>query len=357
MLTNNISFDTINYFAIQNILGGKMKKILILGMLLMSNLIMANAVNIYTERHYDADKLLFAEFEKQTGIKVNVVQAKADELIQKLELEGKDTPADVFLTVGAGNLYTAKGKNLLQKIDSKVLNGNIPKEFRDKDGNWFGLTYRARVFVYDPTKTNVKELSTYENLVNPKFKGQILTRTSTNSYNQHLIAALIANNGYDNTAKWAKGLVNNFARTPKGNDRDQAKAILSGEGKIAIMNTYYMGLMSVSKDPIEQEVFKKLRIFFPNQQGKGTHINISGAGVTKYAKNKANAIKFLEFLSEKKAQSIFAEANFEYPVNKKAELAPVVKSWGTFKYDKLSFEEIGKNIRSAQFLADEAGWK
>ena len=319
-----------------------MKKLFILAMLTISSFAMANVVNVYTERHYDADKLLFAEFEKQTGIKVNVVQAKADELIQKLELEGKDTPADLFLTVGAGNLYTAKTKGLLQKVDSKVLNDNIPKEFRDKDGNWFGLTYRARVFVYDPTKTNVKDLSTYENLADPKFKGQILTRTSTNSYNQHLIAAMIANNGYDKTSKWATGLVNNFARTPKGNDRDQAKAILSGEGKIAIMNTYYMGLMSVSKDPVEQDVFKKLKIFFPNQNGKGTHINISGAGITKYAKNKANAIKFLEFLSEKKAQSIFAEANFEYPVNKKAALAPVVKSWGTFKYDKLSFEEIGK---------------
>lgn len=334
-----------------------MKKLLIIAMLTISSFAMANVVNVYTERHYDADKLLFAEFEKQTGIKVNVVQAKADELIQKLELEGKDTPADIFLTVGAGNLYTAKTKSLLQKVDSKVLNGNIPKEFRDKDNNWFGLTYRARVFVYDPTKTNVKDLSTYENLADPKFKGQILTRTSTNSYNQHLIAAMIANNGYDKSAKWAKGLVSNFARTPKGNDRDQAKAILSGEGKIAIMNTYYMGLMSISKDPVEQDVFKKLKVFFPNQNGKGTHINISGAGVTKHAKNKANAIKFLEFLSEKKAQSIFAEANFEYPVNKKSELAPVVKSWGTFKYDKLSFEEIGKNIKSAQFLADEAQWK
>jgi len=334
-----------------------MRKLFIIVMLMISSFVMANVVNVYTERHYDADKLLFAEFEKQTGIKVNVVQAKADELIQKLELEGKDTPADLFLTVGAGNLYTAKTKGLLQKVDSKVLDGNIPKEFRDKDGNWFGLTYRARVFVYDPTKTNVKDLSTYENLADSKFKGQILTRSSTNSYNQHLIASLIANNGYDKTTKWGKGLANNFARTPKGNDRDQAKAILSGEGKIAIMNTYYMGLMSVSKDPVEQDVFKKLKIFFPNQNGKGTHINISGAGITKYAKNKANAIKFLEFLSEKKAQSIFAEANFEYPVNKKAALAPVVKSWGTFKYDKLSFEEIGKNIKSAQFLADEAQWK
>lgn len=334
-----------------------MKKIIIITMLIISSFTMANSVNIYTERHYDSDKLLFAEFEKQTGIKVNVVKAEANALIQKLELEGADTPADLFLTVGAGNLYMAKTKGLLQKVDSKVLNGNIPKEFRDKDGNWFALTYRARVLVYNPAITNVKELSTYEDLAKPQFKGQILTRSSTNSYNQHLISSMIANNGYDKTSKWAKGLVSNFARTPKGNDRDQAKAIISGEGKIAIMNTYYMGLMSVSKDPVELEVFNKLKIFFPNQNGKGTHINISGAGVTKYSKNKTNAIKFLEFLSEKKAQSIFAEANFEYPVNKKAELAPVVKSWGTFKYDKLSFEEIGKNIQSAQFLADEVNWK
>lgn len=334
-----------------------MKKLFIIAMLIISSFTMANVVNVYSERHYDADKQLYAEFEKQTGIKVNVVNASANELISKLELEGKNTPADLFITVGAGNLYTAKSKGLLQKVDSKVLNNNIPKEFRDKGNEWFGLTYRARVLVYDPTKTKVSELSTYEDLASPKFKGQILTRTSTNSYNQHLISFIIANNGYEKTAKWAKGLVNNFARTPKGNDRDQAKAIIAGEGKVAIMNTYYMGLMSVSKDPVEQEVFKKLKIFFPNQKGKGTHINISGAGLTKHAKNKANAIKLLEFLSDKKAQGIFAAANYEYPVNKKAPLAPVVKSWGTFKINPTSFEEIGKNMKAAQLLADEAGWK
>ena len=334
-----------------------MKKIFILVMLMLSSFTMANVVNVYSERHYDSDKQLYAEFEKQTGIKVNVVNASANELISKLELEGQNTPADLFVTVGAGNLYNAKSKGLLQKVDSKALNNNIPKEFRDKANEWFGLTYRARILVYDPTKTKVSELSTYEDLASPKFKGQILTRTSTNSYNQHLIAFLIANNGYEKTAKWAKGLVDNFARTPKGNDRDQAKAILAGEGKVAIMNTYYMGLMSVSKDTVEQEVFKKLKIFFPNQKGKGTHINISGAGLTKHSKNKANAIKLLEFLSDKKAQGIFAAANYEYPVNKKAELAPVVKSWGTFKINSMSFEEIGKNMKAAQLLADEAGWK
>lgn len=334
-----------------------MKKLFIITMLIITSFSMANVVNVYSERHYEADKQLYAEFEKQTGIKVNVINASANELISKLELEGRNTPADLFITVGAGNLYTAKSKGLLQNVNSRVLNNNIPKNFRDKDNQWFGLTYRARIFVYDPTKTKVSELSTYEALSHPRFKGQILTRTSTNSYNQHLIAFLIAENGYQNTSRWAKGLVNNFARTPKGNDRDQAKAILSGEGKIAIMNTYYMGLMSVSKDPVEQEVFQKLRIFFPNQRGKGTHINISGAGLTRHAKNKDNAIKLLEFLSESKAQSIFAEANFEYPVNKKAELAPVVKSWGTFKINPMSFEEIGKNMTAAQLLADEAGWK
>ena len=335
-----------------------MKKIFLLLFTIFSSLAMAQGtLNIYTERHYDSDKILFSEFEKQTGIKVNVIKASADELIQKLQMEGANTPADLFLTVGAANLYGAKTKGLLQKVNSKILDTNIPKNFRDKDGQWYGLTYRARIFVYNPLITNVKELSTYEDLANPKWKGQILTRSSTNSYNQTLIAALIANNGYEKTSKWATGLVNNFARTPKGNDRDQAKAIIAGEGKIAIMNSYYMGLMSVSKDPVEQEVFKKLKIFFPNQKSKGTHINISGAGVTKYAKNKENAIKFLEFLSEKKAQSIFAEANFEYPVNKKAQLSNVVKLWGTFKIDALSFDEIGKNASKAQFLADEAGWK
>lgn len=335
-----------------------MKKKIILASLFGASLLMASdVVNLYTSRHYDSDKLLYDAFTKQTGIKVNVVQDKADPLIKKLELEGKDTSADVFMTVGFGDLYKVKEKGLLQPIDSKTVNENIPEAFMDKDKNWIGLTYRARIFVYDPKKVKMEDLSTYEDLADPKWKGKVLTRSSTSSYNKHLIAFIVAKDGEEKATKWAKGLVENFGRAPKGNDRDQSKAILAGEGEIAIMNSYYMGRMSVSKDPVEQEVVKNLKIFFPNQNDGGTHINLSGAGITKYSKNVENAKKFIEFLTTVDAQNVFAENNFEYPTNPNAKVADVVKSWGEFKPSTLDFYEISKNLQKAQEIADKVSWQ
>ncbi len=335
-----------------------MKKIIVLLCTLLSSaLLLANEVNVYTHRHYDTNKELFSKFEKETGIKVNVVKAKAAELIKRMEIEGKDTPADVLITVDAGNLHDAKEKGLLQSVNSDFLNKTVPANLRDVDNTWFGLTYRARVIVYDPKKTDVKQLSTYEDLADSKWNKKILVRSSTNVYNQSLIASMIVNNGYKETAKWAKGLVNNLARTPKGNDRAQAKAILAGEGEIAIMNTYYMGKMATSSDPEERKVAETVKVFFPNQEGRGAHINVSGAGVTKYSKNKENAIKFIEFLAGEEAQKLFAEANFEYPVNKNVEASELVKSWGDFKADTLNLTELGINKNKAIMLADQAGWK
>ncbi len=327
-------------------------------MLLMGVSVFAKeTVNVYTHRHYDSDKKLFKQFEEETGIKVNVVKGNADELIKKLEIEGKDSPADILITVDAGRLQLAKEKDLLQPVTSEILKKNIPSNLKDRDNNWYGLTYRARILAYDPSKTDVSELSTYEDLANPKWKNKILTRSSTNLYNQSLIASIIANDGEKSAYKWAEGLVENFARDPKGNDRDQAKAVISGEGEIAIMNSYYMGKMLTSKDPKEVEVAKKLRVFFPNQDGRGTHINVSGIGVTRYAKNKANAVKFIEFLSDKKSQKVFAEANFEYPVNPQVEASDLVKSFGEFKADSLDLTLLGENNINAVKIADKAGWK
>lgn len=335
-----------------------MKKFLFIIVYFVSTLVFSNTVTVYTSRHYESDKLIYQEFEKKTGIKVNVVQNNdVSALIKKIELEGKNTDADVFITVGVGDLYTAKTKDILQSINSKTVFNNIPKNFRDKDNKWVGFTYRARVLVYNPEKVKASELSTYEDLASTKWKGRILTRSSTSSYNKHLIAFLIAKDGEAKTKIWAKNLVDNFAREPKGNDREQAKAVLAGVGDVAIMNSYYMGLMSVSKDPLEKEVASKLKVFFPNQKNGGTHINLSGAGITKYAKNKENAVKFIEFLSDKTAQKIFAEMNYEYPTNPKAELSPVVKSWGNFKVSNIDFDKIGQNLETAKFIADEAKWK
>lgn len=336
-----------------------MKKILILvlGLILAISITAMEEVNIYTHRHYDTDKELFAEFEKETGIKVNVVKDKADKLIKRMEIEGKDSPADVLITVDAGNLHDAKTKGLLQEIHSDFLLETIPSNLRDIDNTWFGLTYRARVIVYDPKKTDLSELSTYEDLANPKWRNKILIRSSSNVYNQSLIASIIVNDGYKDASKWAESFVKNFARKPKGNDRAQAKGILAGDGEIAIMNTYYMGKMATSSDPQERKVAETLKIFFPNQEGRGTHINVSGAGVAKYSKNKENAIKFIEFLASKKAQKLFAEANFEYPANPNVETSELVKSWGDFKADSLNLTDLGKNNKKATILADKAGWK
>jgi iron(III) transport system substrate-binding protein len=335
-----------------------MKKILFVLTLVLSTFVFAKEeVNVYTHRHYDTDKALFEKFEKETGIKVNVVKASADELIKRIELEGKRTPADILITVDAARLHRAKSKDLLQPVVTETLIKNVPFHLRDKDAYWYGVTYRARVIVYNPAKTDVNELSTYEDLANPKWRGKVLTRSSSNAYNQSLIASIIAHNGEEKASKWAKGIVENFARTPKGNDRDQAKAVLAGEGELAIMNTYYMGKMYDSSNELERKVARTLKIFFPNQNDRGAHINVSGIGVTKYAKNKDNAIKFIEFLTSEAAQKDFAEANYEYPVNPNVEASELVKSWGDFKADTLNLSILGELNETAVKIADQAGWK
>ncbi|SHK41391.1 Fe(3+) ABC transporter substrate-binding protein [Tepidibacter formicigenes] len=314
-------------------------------------------VNLYTSRHYDADKELYELFTKETGIKVNVVEGKSDELIERLAREGEDTESDILIVADAGRLHRAKEQNLLQSVESETLENNIPENLRDKDNQWYGLTVRGRVLVYSKDRVNPSDLSTYEDLTNPKWKGKILVRSSSNIYNQSLLASFIEINGEEEAKKWAKGLVENMAREPKGNDRDQAKAVVAGEGDIAIMNTYYIGKLLNSSDPEEVKVGKQVGVFFPNQDTTGTHINVSGAGVTKYAKNKENAIKFIEFLSSEKAQKLFAQANYEYPVNKNVEPSDLLKSWGEFKTQNISLNKLGENNKRAVEIFNEVGWK
>jgi iron(III) transport system substrate-binding protein len=334
-----------------------LKKLTLASIVLASSIYASSEVNVYSHRHYDTDKKLFKMFEEKTGIKVNVVKAKAKALIKRMESEGSKSPADILITTDAAGLYLAKEKELLQTINSKYLIENIPSTLRDIDNKWFALTKRSRVTVYKLGSGIEKELSTYEDLADPKFKGQIMVRSSNNAYNQSLLAAVIAHHGEEYALKWAKGVVANMAKKPKGNDRYQVKAIANGIGSIAIANTYYIGKMVHNKDESQKEAVKKVKIFFPTFKNGGTHINVSGAGVAKYSPNKENAIKFLEFLASKEAQELFAKANYEYPVLKGVKTSELVSSWGQFKDDTISINTLGENNKAAVKIFDKAGWK
>ncbi|WP_170008001.1 Fe(3+) ABC transporter substrate-binding protein [Bacillus fonticola] len=314
-------------------------------------------VNLYTSRHYDTDQELYDQFTEETGIAVNVIQGSEDELIERLNREGEATEADLFITADAGRLYRAKEAGVLQPVDSDVLNKNVPENLRDKDNEWFGLTMRARVIVYDKDRVDPSELSTYEELTEPKWKDRVLIRSSSSIYNQSLLASLIEINGEEAAKSWAEGIVENMAREPEGGDRDQAKGIAAGEGDVAIMNTYYVGGMLNSAEKEEVSVAEKLGIFFPNQDTSGTHVNVSGIGLTKYSKNKDNAIQFMEFLTSEKAQGQFASANYEYPVNPNVEPSELLQSWGDFKKQDINLSILGENNAQALMLFNEVGWK
>ena len=313
-------------------------------------------LTIYTHRHYDIDKELFKQFFRKHQVKINVVNAKADELILKLKNEGANSPADILITVDAGRLALAKNQNLLQSIKSSKLDKVVPPHLRDSQGYWYAISKRARVIAYDIAKINANQLSTYEDLTNSKWRGELLVRSSDNIYNQSLMASIIANVGREEAKKWAAGIVDNFARAPKGNDRDQISSISKGDGTLAIVNTYYMGKLLYSKNPSSVEAAQKVKLFFPNQNGRGTHINISGIGVTKYSQNKQLAILLIEFLLKKENQELFASANYEYPVNPEAEISKLLQSWGSFKEDQLSLEKLGELNREAVILFDEVSW-
>ncbi len=314
-------------------------------------------VNIYSARHYESDEKIYREFEKETGIKVNIVQGKAEELIERVEREGPNTQADLFITVDGGILNTAKLRGILQDSTSDMIKKQVPIEYRDVDNNWIGIATRARVLVYSKERVNPSELSTYEDLTNDKWKGKILSRSSTSLYNQSLVASIIAIEGESKAEEWASGLVKNFAREPKGNDRDQAKDIVAGIGDVAIMNTYYIGLMANSSDLEEVKVADSIGVFFPNQETTGTHLNISGAGITKYSKNKENAIKFIEFITDIEAQSIISNMNYEFPVNPEAEMPELLKSWGSFKKQDLDYGKLGEYNKTATETLNKVGWK
>ncbi len=314
-------------------------------------------VNLYTARHYDVDDELYAKFEEETGIKVNLIKGEADELLERIKREGDATQADLFLTADAGRLHRAKTDELLQPVSSDLLDEQVPGNFQDSDQMWYGLTKRARVILYDKETVKPEDLSTYEALTEEQWNGRVLIRSSENVYNQSLLASFIEINGEEQAKEWAAGMVNNFARDPEGGDRDQAKAIAAGIGDVAIMNTYYFGQMLNSEDPEEVKVAEGLGVFFPNQDTTGTHVNVSGAGVVKAAKNKDNAVKLLEFLSAPEAQETFASANYEYPVNPNVEPSELLASWGDFKEQDIPLSVLGDNNSKAILIFNEVGWK
>lgn len=317
----------------------------------------AEEITIYTHRHYEADNALYAQFTEETGIKINVVRAGADELIERLKAEGKNSPADLLITVDAGRLERAKRANLLKTVESNILSERIPAIYRDKDNQWFGVSMRARILAYAPSRVKSSELGDYEDLADPKWRGRILSRSSMNIYNLSLMASIIAEHGMPVAKDWAASVRKNMARPPQGNDRDQLRAVAKGLADVALVNTYYVGLLAKSSDPKDRKVAEALKIHFPNQGNRGTHVNVSGVAVTASTDSSAAAVKFLEFLVTDEAQKAFPQATHEYPVVEGVEWSELQKSWGEFKVDTLDLGLLGEHNAAAVAAFNESGWE
>lgn len=319
--------------------------------------ISAQEVNLYSQRHYETDKALYELFTKETGIKVNVVQASADQLMERLRAEGAGSPADVFMTADAGRLQRAHAAGLLQPVLTPTLERQVPAAFRDRAGHWHGITVRGRVIIYHRERVPPSQLSTYADLADPKWKGRLLLTSSSSPYNQSLLAAQLAARGEKDAAAWVRGIVANLARAPQGGDRDQARAIVAGLADVAIVNTYYMGLLRASPDAADRKVGEAVGVFFPDQSGAGAHVNLSGAGLVRHAKNRDHAIKLLEFLTGPEAQRRYSAANHEYPLSLDSSASPALQAFGPFKPDTKTLPEIGRHQEAAARLATEAGWR
>ena len=348
----------------------KTNKFLILALLIVSitavflsntnEEVQSEEVNIYTSRHYDADDFLYEKFTQKTGIQVNIISGKGSALIERLKAEGTNSPGDVFFTVDAGNLANFQKQGFLQSIQSEIIKKSVPVELRGENDEWVAVAKRARVIFYNPelvSEDEIKDIN-YEDLANNAWKDRVVIRSSSNMYNQSLVSSLISNLGIDQTEKWAKDLVANFARKPQGNDRSQIMAVANKEASIAIANTYYIGIMLSGKGGEEQlKAGQKVKIAFPNQTNRGAHINISGGGVLKHSPNRENAEKFLEFLLSEEAQVHIVNNTFEYPVLETVKPHPLIESFGNFKMDKTSVADFGKYNPEAVKLMDRVNWQ
>ena len=325
--------------------------------ILYSNNLISKEINIYSHRQPFLINPFLDAFTAKTGIKTNIVYSKTG-LAERLQAEGENTPADLILTVDISRLYVCRDKDLLASINSPLLQANIPSYLRSEDNTWLGLSKRARVIVVNKNKIKAEDIKRIEDLSDPKFKGKICSRPGSHVYNRALMASIISANGEIEAEKWATGLVSNLARRPQGNDRAQVKAIFEGQCDIAIINNYYFGKLKFSEDPQQREWTKNLTLIFPNQENwdRGSHINISGGGVVKFSKNKKEATELLEYLTNKTAQQLYGEINFEYPVNPDVDSSDELKSWGTFREDELPIINIAKLAPLAQKIIDRSGW-
>jgi len=313
-------------------------------------------LNIYSARHYQTDDALYGNFTKQTGIKVNRIEAKEDELLERIRNEGVNSPADVFVTVDVSRLAHADQLGIFAPVKSDVLEQRIPDNLRTE--RWFSFSKRARIIVYNPELVKAEHVQTYEQLADPTLKGKVCTRSGSHPYNLSLGAAMIKHNGADETVKWASGVVDNFARAPKGGDTDQIKSVAAGECGVAIANSYYLARLMNSTKPEDQAVVDKIKAVWPNQQTWGTHINVSGAGMLKNAPNKAAAVKFLEYLASDEAQAYFANGNNEWPVVTSVKVAnPALDKLGDFKADSMQIGELANTVAQAQKIYDRAGYR
>jgi len=325
----------------------------------MPNANKSKEINIYSQRHYDSDKMQYKKFEEKTGIKVNVTKAGADELIQRLKNEGDNSQADLFITVDVGKLWQASDMGLFQKFNDQKVFDNIDPQFLDKNGYWVPVTYRSRVVVYSNERVKKEDLSTYEDLANEKWRGRLLVRSSSNAYNQALMSSLVANLGSDAVTSWSEAVVKNFARDPKGSDRDQVKAIAAGQGDIAIVNSYYIGLLLASQKEEEINAGKAVSVFFPNQGDgeRGAHINVSGIALAKNAPNKENAIELIKYLTSVEGQETYVNNSYEYSVNPNVKPDEIVQAWGEFKKDPVDLNMLGVKRDEAIRIFDKTGWK
>ncbi|MEO1024861.1 MAG: extracellular solute-binding protein [Pseudomonadota bacterium] len=313
-------------------------------------------LNLYSSRHYDTDERLYSDFTEATGITINRIEGNADELIERMQAEGANSPVDVFMTVDTVRISRAKDLGLLQPIESAVLEERIPANLQDADNQWFAFSQRARILFYDKEDV-ANPPQTYQELANPEYAGKVCIRSSSNVYTHNIVAALTAHLGEEAIGDWAKAVVANFAREPQGGDTDQLRGIVSGECDIAMSNTYYYA-RALRKDVSDLSgSTDMIGWVFPNQDDIGAHINISGGGVAANAPNKENAIKFLEYLASEQAQDYFSAGNDEYPVVADAPIAPSVEALGDFKADAIPLSDIAANIDAAQKILGDAGWK
>jgi iron(III) transport system substrate-binding protein len=317
----------------------------------------AAEVNVYSARHYDTDQAMFDDFTAATGIEVNLIEGEADQLIERIKAEGRNSPADVLITVDAGRLHRAEEAGVLAPVESEVLDAKVPEHLRHPEGLWFGLSQRLRGIVYATDRVDPAEITSYEILADPAWQGRVCIRSSTNVYNQSLVGAMIEAHGVEQTEAWAQGLVDNLAREPQGGDTDQILAVAAGECDVAVVNHYYLVRLMKSDQDDESAVAEAVGIVFPDQDGRGAHANISGAGAVVTAPNRDNAIAFLEYLTTDQAQEYFALGNYEFPVVEGAKTDPVLEQWGDIKTDQINAASYGENNADAVMLMDRVGWK